>query len=293
MTHLCRIFLTVLLLATPVRGEVPKVVADIAPVQSLVARVMQGLGTPDLIIRSNAAPHGAALRPSQARALQAADLVVWVGPGLTPWLGRPLEALAQDAERLTLLDAPQTRLLPFRGAAGAQAGVDPHAWLDPENGRIWLDLIAERLARIDPENAALYRANAIAGQAELAGLIAQTRATLSPMRGKPYVTYHDAYQYFENRFDLTPVGAVTPNDATLPSPAQLARLRANILKSGVVCAFIQAGVDPGLLYAAAGRRELTLITLDPMGRDQEPGPDLYMGLLRDMGAAFARCGEAG
>jgi zinc transport system substrate-binding protein len=293
VTSICRIIAIVLLLAAPARGEVPKVVTDIAPVQSLVAMVMQGLGTPGLIIRSNAAPHEAALRPSQARALQAADLVVWVGPGLTPWLGKPLEALAQDAQRLTLLDASETRLLPYRGAAGAQAGADPHAWLDPENGRIWLGLIAERLARTDPDNAALYRANAVAGQAELASLISQTQAMLTPMQGKPYVTYHDAYQYFENRFGLTPVGAVTPNDATPPSPARLARLRAKMQKTDVTCAFIEAAVEPGLLYAAAGQRDLTLITLDPMGRDQDPGPDLYLGMLREMGAAFARCGEAG
>ncbi len=287
-----RILLCVLLLAAPAHAQVPKVVTDIAPVQSLVASVMMGLGTPGLIMRANSSPHGVALRPSQARALQAADLVVWVGPGLTPWLGKPLDSLATGAGRLELLAAPETRLLPYRGAKTGVAP-DPHAWLDPENGRIWLGLIAERLARIDPDNADHYRANAATGQAELAALNTEIAASLGQMQGQPYVTYHDAYQYFESRFGLSPTGSITAGDATQPGPAALARLRKDMTRAGVKCAFSEADVDPGLIYAAAGRQDLKLIVLDPLGRDYDIGPRLYMGLLREMSLAFARCGDPG
>lgn len=276
---LIRILVALTLLSAPARGEVPKVVADIAPVHSLVAMVMQGVGVPDLIVGASDAAHGGALRPSQARAVQGADLVIWVGPELTPWLEKPLKALASGADQLVLLKAPQTRRLTNRGGKG----VDPHVWLDPENGRIWLGLIADRLVQMNPENARVYRANAAAGQAILAQVQDEITAMLGPVRGQPYVTYHDAYQYFETRFGLVPVGSVTSGDATPPGPLSLAQLRAKAQEAGVTCVLSEAQIDPGLLYAVAGQDGVTLRVLDPLGRGQTVGPGLYPGVLREMG----------
>ena len=95
-------------------ADVPRVAADIAPIHSLVAMVMGDLGAPDLILPATADPHSYALRPSEAAALQAADIVVWVGPDLTPWMADPIETLADDAAHLTLLDVPGISLLDFR-----------------------------------------------------------------------------------------------------------------------------------------------------------------------------------
>lgn len=111
-------------------AEVPRVVTDIAPVQSLVAQVMGDLGTPDLVLPPGASPHGHALRPSEARALQSADLVFWVGPDLTPWLEDPLETLAQDARHVALMEAEGVRLLEMRDGpvfdALVEAAADAH-----------------------------------------------------------------------------------------------------------------------------------------------------------------------
>jgi zinc transport system substrate-binding protein len=293
-----RCCLVALLLATPVGAQVPKVATDIAPVHSLVSMVMRGLGAPSLLVTPGASPHGYAMRPSQARALQAADLVVWVGPELTPWLGKPIETLAMGAAQLALLDAPGTLVLGFGDEEGAHeeaghdhdehSGLDPHAWLDPENGRIWLGLIADQLAEMDPGNAAQYRANAQDGQAGLAALLSELAVTLEPMQDQPYVTFHSAYQYFEDRFGLTPTGSVTQSDARDPSPAALARLRDDLRAAGVTCAFSEPRFDAGLL-AAAGGDDLGIIMLDPMGSRLEVGAGLYPALLRDLGAGFARC----
>lgn len=291
----------------PAYAEVPRVATDIAPVQSLVATVMQGLGTPDLIVTPGASPHGYAMRPSQAQALQTADLVVWVGPALTPWLMKPIETLAPHAAKLELLSAPGTQIYPFReahehehedehGEEGEHGdehdddhdAIDPHAWLDPQNGQIWLGVIANQLAQVDPENAAQYRANALIGQKELAAQQVALAALLAPMQGRGYVTFHDAYQYFETRFGLTPTGAVAFSDASDPSPAALARLQLQLLGAGVTCAFSEPQFDPGLLEAISDGA-LTIRSLDPMGSRLIPGPDLYQKLLQDMGGAFAAC----
>lgn len=105
------------LVAGPALAEVPRVAVDIAPVHSLVARVMDGVGTPDLIVAPGGSPHEYSLRPSEAAALQEADLVVWVGPDLTPWLAGAVDTLAGDATRVTLMETEGTQVLSFREGA--------------------------------------------------------------------------------------------------------------------------------------------------------------------------------
>ncbi len=109
---------------TMTQAETPIVVTDIAPIHSLVARVMQGVGTPDLIIPQTSSPHGYAMRPSQAAALQDARLVVWMGPGLSPWLEDPLATLAPDAQHMNLMETHGTHTLPWR--EGASFEVEGH-----------------------------------------------------------------------------------------------------------------------------------------------------------------------
>ncbi|WP_417523088.1 zinc ABC transporter substrate-binding protein [Marinovum sp.] len=105
------------LAAAPALAEVPSVAVDIAPLHGLVARVMDGVGTPELIVPAGASPHDFALRPSQARALQSADLVVWAGPALAPWLDRTLDTLSSEAV-IDVNAYPETRLLKWRESFG-------------------------------------------------------------------------------------------------------------------------------------------------------------------------------
>jgi len=316
-------------------ADVPQVATDIGPVQSLVARVMDGVGTPDLIIRPGASPHGYALRPSEARALQQADLVVWMGEGLTPWMVKPIRTLAGQAQQIELLEVAGTHVLPLR-AHGADMDhdhghghveehedhddeghedhvednhegdahddeshdgeghddhgtFDTHAWLNPDNARIWLRPIADELARLDPDNAAAYRVNADAAAAELHSLTEEIAATLAPVRDIPFVSFHDAYHYFEDRFGLVSAGTVSPGDATDPSPAQLAALRDRIRANGVTCAFSEPQFDPALLRTASGDRDVTILQLDPLGSLLETGPALYPEMLRAMAQTMAEC----
>ena len=98
-------------------ADTPQVVTDIAPVHSLVARVMEGVGAPELIVQPGASPHEYSLRPSEASALQDADIVFWIGPDLTPWLTDTIETLAPDADVTTLLELDKTIELEFRESA--------------------------------------------------------------------------------------------------------------------------------------------------------------------------------
>lgn len=298
-----------LALAGTAIAEMPSVSVDIPPIHSLVSMVMEGVGTPNLIVRTGASPHGYSLRPSEAEALQDADIVFWVSEGLTPWLEDSLDALAKNAKKVELLEVEGTTELPFREGATFEAhdheeedhdehadeghdeheGHDPHAWLDPENARVWLDVIAADLSALDPENAETYMANAAAGKAELASMIVEIDTKLDAVRGTNFAVFHDAYQYFENRFDFRAVGAIKLGDASDPSPARIAEIRETVVDLGVTCAFAEPQFNPGLLQSVFAGTTATTGVLDPLGADLELGPDFYPALLRNLANNLSAC----
>lgn len=302
MKLVAAIAILISLLAAPARADGPKVVADLPPVHSLLARVMQGVGAPTLLMPPGTSPHGYAMRPSEASALAAADLVAWVGPALTPWLERSVATLAENAYSLVLLEAEGTQLSAFRenvlfGADEdghedddhALDAVDPHAWLNPENAKLWMQAAARELSRLDPENAALYSANAAAGAVEIdagAGEIAQL---LAPIRQKPYVVFHDAYQYFEAAFNLSAHAALALSDASSPSAARIAEVRDLIRDDGVICMFVEPQFPPGLAERLIEGTGAKIAVLDPLGAALPLGAGLYPRLMRDMAESLATC----
>lgn len=290
-----RLLAIAILLGSPADAAPPDVVADIAPVHSLVARVMAGAGAPALLLAPGASPHTYAMRPSDAAALAGADLVFWIGEELTPWLSGPLDALAGGARVVALIDQEGTVRHGFREAEGAGAeadhghdATDPHAWLDPGNARVWLDRIAETLAEADPENAGTYRANAAAAIAETLALEAEIRAELGAARPR-HAVHHDAYQYFERRFGLVPAFAVAGSEAVAPGPARIAALRAAARAVPPVCVFSEPQQDTRLVGVVFEGLDVPVLSLDPIGASLEPGPRLYWDLLRGMAGAFAAC----
>jgi len=302
-------------LATPMHAEVPKVVTDGPVAQSLVAQVMGDLGTPAVLLEQGANAHSYQLRPSQAAELQAADLVVWIGPQMSPWLDRSLDSLQGGGKRIALLAVPGTRLQDFGGApheAGhdethedhdadhdeeasdahghVHTGLDPHAWLNPENAALWLSALAADLGAADPENAATYAANAEAAKAGVMALDAELKAELAPVQSRPFVVFHAAYDYFAAHYGLAVAGAVAMGDAAEPGAAHLAELRETLNAQHVVCAFPEANHDPkqiDMLLEGTGVRRGA--ALDPEGSSLSYGPGLYAELMRGLAGSIVGC----
>lgn len=306
--------------ALPVAAA-PRVVVDIAPVHAIVSRIMEGVGAPTLMVPPGASPHGYAMRPSQARALQEADVVFWIGPALTPWLSDPVETLAANAETVALLDAPGLTLWHVRpggifdghvadqhGAGHANdhandhqmhthgaepehahGGVDPHVWLDPANAAGMGRAAAEQLAATDPENAATYLENAEAFAAEMADLGQEIARDLAAVHDRPFVVFHDAYQYFEHRFGMPAAGSVALGDADRPSAARVAEIRDRIGEAGVVCIFTEPQFEPALVTTVTEGTTARMATLDPLGATLDPGPDLYPQLMQAFAAHIEQC----
>lgn len=298
---------TAALLGTCTLAEVPRVAVDIAPVHSLVARVMDGVGTPDLIVQPGGSPHEYSLRPSEAAALQEADLVFWISPALTPWLDDAIETLAPDASVTELLEADGTIELETRENALFEAhkheeddhdgedgedehgAHDPHAWLSPENAATWLNVIAGQLSAADPENAGAYFANAAAGATEITTLTADVNAQLQPARGGNFIVFHDAYQYFEDAFEFPASGAISISDATDPSPARIAEIRERIATEGIDCVLAEPQFNPSLVATVLEGTEGKTGVLDPLGSDLELGLGLYPQLIRNLAATLVGC----
>ena len=266
-----RLAVLAMMLAGPVWADVPRVVTDFGPVQSLVADVMGDLGQPAALLPKGGDPHDFQLRPSQAGLLAGADVVFWVGPELMPSLGDALATLAGQAQVVSLLHG-SGHVRRF-----ADGGVDPHAWLDPANGAAWLATIAETLAARDPVHAATYRANAKVAAAVLAAEDAAWSARLAGVRNRPFVVYHDALGYFTDHFGMKPTGAIEVGDAASPSAAQLALIGGVIAAGQAVCVFSETGRDPkfiaalteGMPVRIGAALDIEFIVLPP-GRGQYP-----------------------
>lgn len=285
-------------LSTPAQGEPVRVVTDIAPVHSLAALVMGETGQPSLLVEQAVSPHDTTLRPSKARDLERADIVFWVGPALTPWLERPLGALAPTARQIALLPLAPVHHTNREAAVfdghehdheHEHGDDDPHAWLDPLNGAAWLDVMAKALAEKDPDNAATYRANAAAARAELLRLQREIAAILSIDAPNTYMTGHDALQYFEHRFGLSPLGAVASSDDARPGPRRIRAIRDHAAEHDLRCVFVSPGAATGLLDTAFDGLDAQRIPLDQNGGELTPGPALYGDMLRNMARAMATC----
>lgn len=279
----------------------PRVVTSIAPVQSLVAGVMEGIATPELIVRGAASPHSYALRPSEGRALSQAEIVFWIGPIYESFLVKPLKAIASKAQIVTLAEAPSIRTLPTREGGdwegdhhrhAHKAGAEPadgHLFLDPENANAIVRQAAEILSQRDPANAGAYRANEVKVLARLDELDAELRTTLMPVRGKPFIVFHDAYQYFERHYDLNAVGAITVSPERPPSAQRIQRLRRKIVALKAVCVFSEPQFEPTLVQTVIEKTGAKTAVLDPLGADNPPGPDAYFKTMRDLAAALVGC----
>lgn len=292
----------------------PDVVASIKPVHSLVSAVMAGIGEPTLIVKGSASPHTYALRPSDAGALESADIVFWTGHGMELFLGEALETLAGNATVVELAEAPGIELLPVRegGAFEAHAHEDEHAhdedehdahdhdehgegdmhfWLDPENAKLMVTEIAAALAAADPDNAGAYQANATTELARLDALEAELAAMLAPVADKPFIVFHDAYQYFEARFGLNLAGSVTVTPDTMPGAARIDELKARVAELGATCVFAEPNFEPTIISAITEGSSAKAGVLDPEGGALEQGIDLYPTLLRGLAASLVDCLE--
>ena len=297
------------------------VVASVKPVHSLVSAVMEGIGVPDLIVKGAASPHTYALKPSQAEQIEKADLVFWMGHSLETFLEKPLEALGTKAMVVELMDSEGLKKLKMREGGGfddhdhdehdehddhdehdehdehskeshdehGHGEFDVHVWLDPENAKVMANEIMEALKKVDPGNAKKYETNTKKIVEKLNQLVAEISAELSSVKGKGFIVFHDAYQYFEERFGLKAVGSITVSPEVVPGVKRIKELRTKIKELNALCVFSEPQFKPKLVSTVVEGTKAKTGVLDPLGASIQNGPKLYFILIRDMANSLNKC----
>ena len=284
-------------------SSTPRVVVSITPLHSLVAGVMEGVASPERLLPDGASPHTYAMRPSDMRKLNTADIVFWIGGGLETFLERPLHTLGEQTDRIALLDLQDLHRLPVRKGGRwtththvtsdrhRGSAVDPHIWLDPTNAVVMVEHIVQTLSVHDSANAARYRANGATLKQRLATLDEEINQLLLPVHAEPYVVFHDAYQYFEVRYGLRPVGAITVDPSVMPGARRLREIRTAIMASQARCVFTEPQFRPALVETVIEGTKASSAVLDPLGSGIEAGPEAYFELMRGMAESVRGCLE--
>ena len=376
-------------LAAPASAA-PRVVVSIKPLHSLVAGVMKGVGEPHLLIKGAASPHTFSLKPSDAREIERARVIFWVGELLAPSLERPLEVLPKRAEVVAMTELRGLKLLKLRegglweghddhhddhGHGKAKddhhdehkhakkkddhhdehkhgkakddhhddhkhekakddhhddhkhgkkkddhhddhkhakgkddhhddhkhekakddhhghhhGGFDAHAWLDPIYAKKWVHEITHELEEVDPANKEKYEANEKRVMARLDALNEELKSTLAPLKGAPYIVFHDAYQYFEKRYGLNAIGSVTLSPEKKPGAARLVEIRKKVRDSKSICVFSEPQFQPKLVKVVMEGTGAGTGVLDPLGADIPAGEHAYFTLLRNMAKSLKGC----
>uniref|UniRef100_UPI000AA99D28 zinc ABC transporter substrate-binding protein n=1 Tax=Pelagibacter ubique TaxID=198252 RepID=UPI000AA99D28 len=169
----------------------------------------------------------------------------------------------------------------------AHGEFDPHIWLDPINSKAILNEMAEHLIENDPKNEAKYKSNLAKALQEIDKLTIDVMTDLS--NSVSSIVFHDAYQYFEERFNVNVLGAFTVNTDVMPGAEQLAEIREIIEHDKVACVFSEPQFNPDIINAVAKDMKIKTGVLDPLGATLDPGKDLYFNLIRNMSASFKGC----
>ena len=303
-----------------------KVVTTIKPLHSLISSVMEGVGEPSLIIEGTSNPHTFVFKPSHAQLLEEADIVFWIGEDLEAFMEKPLDSLAGNATKISFMELSSIEKLKFReenifddhddhghkeddhddhghddhdGHEDEHEGhddhghhhgeFDAHIWLDPSNAIEMVSEISHELSEIDPDNAAKYEQNANKAIASLNNLINEINSSIP--KDASYIVFHDAYQYFENRFGVSSAGALTLNPDVLPGAKQIDAIQHLIQDENIKCIFSEPQYNPKIIETLAADMKISTGIMDPLGAFIDQGPEMYQNLILDIANSLKDCGK--
>ena len=304
-----------LLLSFSAKADI-KVVTTIKPLHSLISSVMEGVGEPSLIIEGTSNPHTFVFKPSHAQMLEEADIVFWIGEDLEAFMEKPLDSLAGNATKISFMELSSIEKLKFReenifddhddhghddhdGHEDEHEGhddhghhhgeFDAHIWLDPSNAIEMVLEISHELSEIDPDNAAKYEQNANKAIASLNNLINEISSNIP--KDASYIVFHDAYQYFENRFGVSSAGALTLNPDVLPGAKQIDAIQDLIQDENIKCIFSEPQYNPKIIETLAADMKISTGIMDPLGAFIDQGPEMYQKLILDIANSLKDCGN--
>ncbi|WP_440885117.1 zinc ABC transporter substrate-binding protein ZnuA [Vibrio campbellii] len=268
------------------------VLTSIKPIQMIATELTEGVTKPDVLLQNNASPHDYALRPSDVKKVAAADLVIWYGHDLEPFLEK---VVTDKGNTLTISQIPDLSLREFGSEHahdhdGHNHGThDPHFWLGIETVQQVANAIAHKLAEIDPEHAATYAENLNKFEVQLKATDAEIKQQLTPVKDKGYFVFHDAYGYFEERYDLNQMGHFTVSPDRKPGAKTLIHIRKTLGAGDVACVFSEPQFTPAVIESVMRGSDVKTGTLDPLGSEIDVKSGSYFEFLQGMSNSFSQC----
>ncbi len=296
-----------LLMAGPLSSASAAVVTSIRPLGFIAAAIADGVTPTEVLLPDGASPHDFALRPSDIQRLRSADLVLWVGPDMEAFLNKALVPISAT-RKLAISELPAVKPLLMKGeedddhehAGEAHNHADDdhghhhgeynmHVWLSPEIAKVTAIAIHDRLLELMPQNKDKLDANL----RQFENLLTQTDKNvgnmLTPVQGKGYFVFHDAYGYFEKHYGLSPLGHFTVNPEIQPGAQRLHQIRTQLVEQKAVCVFAEPQFRPAVINAVAKGTKVRSGTLDPLGTGIALEKDSYGKFLTQLSNQYVSC----
>ncbi|WP_044032055.1 zinc ABC transporter substrate-binding protein ZnuA [Serratia sp. FS14] len=296
-----------LLMAGPLSSASAAVVTSIRPLGFIAAAIADGVTPTEVLLPDGASPHDFALRPSDIQRLRSADLVLWVGPDMEAFLTKALVPISAT-RKLAISELPAVKPLLMKGeedddhehAGEAHNHADDdhghhhgeynmHVWLSPEIAKVTAIAIHDRLLELMPQNKDKLDANL----RQFENLLTQTDKNvgnmLTPVQGKGYFVFHDAYGYFEKHYGLSPLGHFTVNPEIQPGAQRLHQIRTQLVEQKAVCVFAEPQFRPAVINAVAKGTKVRSGTLDPLGTGIALEKDSYGKFLTQLSNQYVSC----
>ncbi|MGL9738959.1 zinc ABC transporter substrate-binding protein ZnuA [Serratia sp. (in: enterobacteria)] len=296
-----------LLMAGPLSSASAAVVTSIRPLGFIASAIADGVTPTEVLLPDGASPHDFALRPSDIQRLRSADLVLWVGPDMEAFLNKALVPISAT-RKLAISELPAVKPLLMKGeedddhehAGEAHNHADDdhghhhgeynmHVWLSPEIAKVTAIAIHDRLLELMPQNKDKLDANL----RQFENLLTQTDKNvgnmLTPVQGKGYFVFHDAYGYFEKHYGLSPLGHFTVNPEIQPGAQRLHQIRTQLVEQKAVCVFAEPQFRPAVINAVAKGTKVRSGTLDPLGTGIALEKDSYGKFLTQLSNQYVSC----
>jgi zinc transport system substrate-binding protein len=313
------LFAITLSLSSPALGvETEGVVVTIKPLHSLVSGVMGDTGDASLLLKGDTSPHDFQLKPSQIRAMNRANVVFYIGNSFETFLTGAFASLPAHVRKASMTQKAGLVMLSHRDGGAWEAHLheehdshddhnepgeheghgheehenhadNMHVWLSPENASRMVTFIAKELSAIYPENGDVYAANAEAYIKQIDALDEELKLSLSGLKDKPFIVFHDAYQYYERAYDLSAVGSITLEPDEAPSPSRISEVKDKLLQTNAKCVFREPQFSDRLINTVIDGTNAKRGTLDPLGVDLDEGADSYFSLMRDLAKNLKQC----
>jgi zinc transport system substrate-binding protein len=292
--------ITTVMSSTKVRAS--EIVATIKPLHSLLTAVVGNTAKPYLLVSGNSSPHGFEFKPSQVRALSRAKIVFFIDEGFETFMEKGFRAIPSSVAKVAIAESARVKFLSLRkggtwekdkghdhGHAHGDRAKDLHVWLDPNNAIKMVKAIVRELTKIYPENINIFKANAKNLVSNISSVDRRIEASFSNTKRRPFIVFHDAYQYFEKRFGLNGLGSITLDPHDFSSPKRLRQIKTKLKTTGAACIFKEPQFSNRLITTVTAGHSIKVISLDPLGSALKSGSDHYLKLLTSVHNSFKEC----